>query len=99
MKPYWIKEEDEILIKYYPKEGTSIASRLQNRTINAIKNRAQALGIIHRQEMFGWTEDELTILKEFYPKEGKKIMSRLPGRTLKTIQVTASRLGIKRRQH
>lgn len=98
MKMYWTKEEDEILIKYYPKEGIAVVNKLNNRTVNAIKNRAQALGVIYRQEMFGWTEDELDILKEFYPKEGKKIMARLPGRTLKTIQVTASRMGIKRRQ-
>ena len=96
MKQPWTKEEDEILIYNYPLEGPSIVSKLKNRTVNAIKNRAQTLGIIYRKEMFGWSPEELNILKEYYPIEGKKILERLPGRTLKTIQVTAHRLGIKR---
>lgn len=96
MKNLWTKIEDEILINYYHKEGTAIIARLPNRTVNAIKNRAQALGLICRKEMFGWTDAELAILYEYYPKEGKQIVDRLPGRTLKTIQVTAHRLGIKR---
>lgn len=96
MKKPWTKEEDEILIHSYPLDGPSIVSKLKDRTINAIKNRAQALGLIYRKEMFGWTEEELSILREYYPIEGKQILTRLPGRTLKTIQVTAYRLGIKK---
>lgn len=93
---YWTKEEDEILINYYPKEGTGVIKRLKDRTINAIKNRAQALGIIYRYEMINWTAEELEILKIYYPTEGKKVAIRLPRRTVKTIQATALRLGIKR---
>lgn len=94
---HWTKDEDQILINHYPIEGTEVIKKLPGRTANAIKNRAQSLGIIHRREMFGWTEEELNILKQYYPIEGKRVVSRLPGRTLKTIQVTACRLGVKRR--
>lgn len=96
---HWTKEEDQILIAHYPKEGTEIFKKLPGRTPNAIKNRAQNLGVIHRREMFGWTEEELNILKEYYPIEGKRVVSRLPGRTINTIQVTAHRLGVKRRNN
>lgn len=92
----WTKEEDEILVKYYKDEGTAVVARLEGRTEAAVKNRAQALGLIHRQEMFGWTDEEMEILRKYYPSEGKRVASRLPGRTLKTIQVTAFRAGIKR---
>lgn len=97
MKRRWTKEEDTILIKYYSKEGPDVIERLSGRTTNAIKNRAQQLGLIYRQEMFQWTEEELSILRQYYPIEGKRIIARLPGRTLKTIQVTAFRHNIKRR--
>ena len=97
MKVPWTKEEDEILATYYAKEGTQTANRLQGRTLNAVKNRAQALGLTYRKTLATWTTEELKILKEYYPIEGKQIAERLPGRTLKTIQVTAYRLGIKRR--
>lgn len=96
MKKPWTKEEDVILISYYKKEGINVINRLSGRTANAVKNRAQSLGLIHRQEMFGWTEEELNILKTYYPIEGKRVLSRLPGRTVKTIQITAHRNGIKR---
>lgn len=97
MKIPWTKEEDELLIKLYPSMGVAIVGKFHGmRSINAIKNRAQQLGIIHRQVMQGWSEEELDILRSYYPIEGKKIVERLPGRTLKTIQVTACRLGIKR---
>lgn len=99
MKLTWTKEEDEILIKYYAKEGTLVVNRLSGRTINAVKNRAQLLGLIHRQALNTWTDAELKILYEYYPTEGKQVINRLPGRTLKTIQATASRLGIKRQRN
>lgn len=95
----WTKEEDEILVKYYSVEGTEVVNRLSDRTVNAIKNRAQALGLIHRQEMFGWTAEELEILRKYYPSEGKRVANRLPGRTVRTIQIMAFREGVKRQFH
>lgn len=94
----WTKAEDELLIKFYPLEGTTVRYRLPNRTILSIKNRAQQLGILYRQQMFNWTEEEKNILIEYYPIEGKNVKNRLPNRTLKTIQVTAHRLGIKKKR-
>lgn len=39
----WTKEEDEILIKYYPEEGTGCFSRISNKTITACKCRVMIL--------------------------------------------------------
>ena len=97
-KKKWTKEEDILLIKFYPKMGTDIVSKLPGRTVNAIKNRAQYLGILTRPEIIAWTEKELDILKKYYPLEGKKVISRLPGRTIKTIQVMAFRLNISKKK-
>ena len=100
IKKQWTKEEDEILVNNYTRLGpTDCAALLEGRTVIAIKNRAQSLGLIFRKEMFGWTDEEMDILRKYYPIEGKRVAARLPNRTISTIQVTAHRAGIKRHFH
>lgn len=96
MKEAWTDAEIKILIDYYPSDGTNITVKLPNRTVNAIKNKAQQLGILTRKPITSWTAEEIEILKQYYPIEGKHVVSRLPGRTISTIQVYAFRLGIKK---
>ena len=98
--PTYEKVEDEILVNNYTRLGpTDCAALLEGRTVVAIKNRAQSLGLIFRKEMFGWTDEEMDILRKYYPIEGKRVAARLPNRTISTIQVTAHRAGIKRHFH
>ena len=41
----WTIEEDEIIRKYYPKEGGNVYLRLKNRTYKTVANRASVLGV------------------------------------------------------
>ena len=69
----WTEEEDNIIKKYYPKEGGNVYLRLKNRTYNTVMGRASALGIKYdNEENRKWTEEEDTIIKENYIKLGKK---------------------------
>lgn len=42
---FWLKEEDEIIKKYYSSLGTECVSMLPSRTKESIKSRAKALGV------------------------------------------------------
>lgn len=46
----WTEEEDNIIKKYYPKEGGNVYLRLKNRTYNTVMGRASALGIKYDNE-------------------------------------------------
>ena len=50
----WTKEEDDIIIQYYPSEGRDVYKRLNNRTMKATAARAFVLGVkyigIHTKE-------------------------------------------------
>lgn len=94
----WTEEEDNIIKKYYPKEGGNVYLRLKNRTYNTVMGRASALGIKYdNEENRKWTEEEDTIIKENYIKLGKNIINLLPGRKLGSIITRAHKIGIKRR--
>lgn len=61
----WKPEEDEIIIKYYKSEKSDIVNRLNNRTWNAIKCRANDLGVSARET---WSNIEVGLLEECVDK-------------------------------
>ncbi len=95
----WSDDEDGILRKYYPSEGSKIIARLPGRTPNAIKTRASFLGLKYRNSgRNSWTDEDIRILKEYFQTEGSHgVYERLNGRfTNSAISVKASRLGLKK---
>lgn len=88
----WSEEEDNILRKYYPTEGSDCYDRFINRTKIAVMQRASILGITYTEH--SWTEEELNIVKEYYPSEGSSILSRLPGKTLYAVKAQARRMKV-----
>lgn len=99
-------EEDEIIRKYYPIEGTMVSKRLNNRTPDSVRCRARRLGIKVEElkvvsserrnyaNSKSWSDDEIEILKYYYPIEGKKVLERLPYRSLSSITKKAAQLKI-----
>ena len=88
---YWTEEEDDIIRKYYPSEGTDVAKRLHGRTKGACNNRANILGIKYANR---WTPEEDDIIRKYYPSEGTDVVKRLHGRSRGSCTARAVSLGI-----
>jgi hypothetical protein len=88
----WSEEEDEILKQYYPIEGAKCCSRLQDRTMNSVMQRANKLGIAYTEN--SWSDEELEIIRIYYPKEGKNIVNRLPHKTIYAIKAQARKMKV-----
>ena len=80
----WTKEEDDILRKYYPTEGSQVVTRLPRHTAQACTVRAARLGISYRNQI-RWSEEEDAIVLQDYPVKGAAIAELLPGRSASTI--------------
>ena len=89
----WTEEENEILKKFYPIEGTEVRDKLDGRTKKAIYAQARKLGLKAPDDL--WTEEENEILKKWYPIEGTKVVNRLEGRTMGAVHAQARVLGLK----
>lgn len=94
----WSNEEDNIIQKYYPSEGSRVATRLNGRTIASCQSRACKLGINRQQPHKNgkWQPDEDEILRTWYPKIGVRVAGMLPYRTKSAIQNRAALFGLHR---
>jgi superfamily II DNA or RNA helicase len=93
----WSKEEDDVLIKYYPIEYEDVYKRLTGRTREACRHRAVRLGI-HINRLNEWTNEEDEILKKYYPEEGMSVYKRFKDRSKTACSQRAKLLGIKKKQ-
>lgn len=93
----WTQKEDEIIIKFYSTEGTSVVLRLKDRTIGSIIRRAHVLGV--KQERGIWTKEEIRILKTFYPLEGELAFKRLKNKTKNQCKTMLKKLNIKKEKN
>ena len=99
-------EEDTIICKYYPTEGTAVSKRLNNRTPESVRSRANRLGVKVEElkiplsqrrdysNIKSWSDEEIEIIKFYYPIEGRKIVERLPHRSLSSIVKKAAQLKV-----
>lgn len=94
----WTSQEDNILSCYYPYEGNSVVERLPGRTVGAIQQRVQKLGLqrIARFANDRWSWEEDNILRMYYPQMGIKMSKMIPHRSKAAISNRATILGIKR---
>lgn len=89
----WKDEEDFILRKYYPTEGVSVITRLNDRTLSSIHNRVFCLNIKCEKNI--WKEEDINTLIKYYPVEGIKCESRINNHTKRAIHKMATSLGLK----
>lgn len=90
-------EEDDIIHKYYPLEGSNVYKRLKNKTDRQVISRAIRLGIT--AEKFAeryYTLEEEEILRKYYPIEGLDVQKRLVNRTESSIRSKVSEMGLKK---
>lgn len=101
-KKPWTKEEDDILIKYYPILGSDVVDMIPNRSRRSCIARANNhLGIIsnknvkkpHKTREDLWTKEEDEILQKYYPSIGMEV-SEMLDRSLSAIKSRAHRLEI-----
>lgn len=92
-KNAWTKEEDRILMQYYPEEGASVSERLPRRSVPSCRARAHRIGISSGAV---WSEEEIEILKKYYPQEGMRVSKRLPRRIGDNCKEKANKLGLKK---
>lgn len=101
-KKPWTKEEDDILIKYYPILGSDVVDMIPNRSRRSCVARANNyLGIIsnknvkkpHKTRDDLWTKEEDEILQKYYPFIGMEV-SEMLDRSPSAIKSRAHRLEI-----
>lgn len=90
----WTKEEEDVLIKYYPIEGVDVFKRLSNRTKDQCLTKAHNLGLKSNKKNSDWSEEEKNILLKFYQLEGSKVSCRLSNRSPQSCTVMAHKLGL-----
>ncbi len=71
-KGIFTDEEDELIKKYYPKEGEDVYKRLDNKTKEQCRQRVKRLGISSSSYAV-WTDEEDKILKDKYPMIGSDV--------------------------
>ncbi|MCD8110019.1 MAG: hypothetical protein LUE14_07960 [Clostridiales bacterium] len=89
----WSRDEDDIVRRYYPQEGSECVLRLPGRTRGACTARAKKLGV-YTDFNRPWTKEEEEIVLEYYLEEGKDIMQKLPGRTWCAVMAKAKASGL-----
>lgn len=92
----WSIEEDNVLRRFYPSEGSDVAYRLRGRTVASCQFRACKLGVnrIQPHKNGKWQADEDEILRTWYPKIGIRVADMLPCRTKSAIQNRATLFGL-----
>lgn len=78
-RKHWSEEEDAILRYYYPLEGSNCKKRLPNRSKDAIRQRANNLGITDNPNII-WTKEELHIIEENCPLDAKVLQKLMQGK-------------------
>lgn len=72
LRKSWTEKEDKYVIKnYITKSKESIARKLK-RTPNAIKRRANLLGVRKQELPDFWNDKEIQLLKELFPEATKQ---------------------------
>lgn len=90
----WTYEEVELLRQHYPQYGSRYCARLLGRTPDAIKLKADRMGI-EQQPL--WTEREVEYLKQEYGRHGKRssrLIAAAIGRTRLSVTTKAIALGL-----
>lgn len=80
----WTREENDILRKYYLKEGSKVVARLPGRTPSAVKNQTYAMGL-HRPRGIKWTQDELALLEQHQHLPLNELYKKFPGRSKQAV--------------
>lgn len=88
-KQEWTEEEDNILKKYYPTDGSTVSKRLRGKTVQECSRRAKVLGLTRPRS---WTHEEDEILRNNY--SDKDVWRLLPGRTELSIRTRIRVLGL-----
>lgn len=83
-------EEEELIRKFYPSEGTNMLWRLPSVTKESLARKARSMGVYYRNnDTYYWSDIEDEIIKKYYQVEGKDICKRLPNRTYEAIKSRA----------
>ena len=90
----WTPAEDAIIVKKYSFMGCKIAPLLPNRTNDAIRTRARALGC--KYEGRNWTAEEIAVLREHYPLMGPDVVALFPERAPTTVMYMVHSLRLHR---
>jgi hypothetical protein len=81
MPKKYTQEEIDIIIKYFPIEGSLCAKRI-NRTPGSVSSKAKYLKLKSPKSFRYWTEEELDIIRNYFPIRGKKLCKQyLPDRS------------------
>lgn len=96
----WNKKEIAIVKGYYGKIDTFlIAKKLNNRSIDAIRKKANQLKIVNEKvnctNHKKWSEKEINFLKKNYGKMNTQALSLKLNRSIDSIKKKAGRLNIK----
>lgn len=91
----WTSWEDDIIRKYYPVEGRTVAARLNGLPKDVIRRRAKKLGVGCGKYKDKWSEEELRLLRDHLNEGVNAVSALLPGRSVKAILTKSQELGIR----
>lgn len=89
----WTEEENNIIRKYYPIEGSECIKRLSKHTVQSLLTQAYRLGVTYNINL--WTDEEIQILRDYYPIEGRNVYKRIPAHSKKSVISKVSALGLR----
>ena len=90
----WTHEEEEQLRHYYPLYGGRYVARLLGRSMDAVKIRADRIGVDGTRPR--WTAAEIKRLKAEYGKMPIEKLARLLGRTVLSVRTRTKSLGLRK---
>lgn len=89
----WTKQEDTILRRFYPKQGSRYVAELIGRSMSSVQERALRLGVpatMNRR----WTEAEISFLKKNYGRRTAGQIARTLKRTEQSVRGQIHILGL-----
>ena len=92
----WSEEELKLLKRLYKKKKAREIAEQTGRTIGALREKAQRLGLQKNPFRF-WSKKDLDILKKLYPTEKLQVIAKKLGRSTDTVSAKARKLGLRKR--
>lgn len=92
-EPFWLQHEIDVLYAHYPLEGKKTAERLPGRSGEAVKLKANELGIkfLGEQTYRVWSEDEWALLEKNHLLPFAELCRLFPGRSKSSVETARSR--------
>lgn len=92
--PAWTDEEERTLTGNYESKSYGEIAELIGKNMEAVKRKAQTMGLVKRDSPTDWTEEQITFIQNNYDKMLYKEIAEKLGTTEKRVFLQAKRMGL-----